>query len=300
MKAMILAAGFGTRLRPLTLIRPKALMPVANIPVIDGIIEHLRRHGVKEIVVNAHHLSEQIVAHLDGGLPFGIKIEVVVEREILGTGGGLKNTGGIWGSDPFIVANSDIVTDIDLSDALSIHKKKGNIATLVLHDYRPFNTVSIDGSSAIVDISDKPDTGRLAFTGIHIVNPELLGYIPDGEYFDIIKCYRYLIKNGDRVGAYVVRDHYWRDIGTINSYILANKEAVGGTSSLISEKCRIHYSAALKDWAVIGENCLLEEGVEIKRSILWDGVKVRKGVSVIDSIVTSSKEIVGDTISEVI
>jgi len=100
MKAMILAAGLGTRLRPLTLSRPKALMPVGNRPMIDRVIEYLKRCNIDELIVNAHHQKEQLVAHLDNGWPFGLNIRVKVEPKILGTGGGIKNTEGFWDDKP--------------------------------------------------------------------------------------------------------------------------------------------------------------------------------------------------------
>jgi mannose-1-phosphate guanylyltransferase len=300
MKAMILAAGMGTRLMPLTLSRPKALMPIANRPVIKGVIEYLKKHGVTEMVVNAHHLSDHIVKYLEGGKPFGVEIEVKVEPAILGTGGGIKNTSGFWGAESFLVINSDIVTDLDLSNAINVHRKMGNIATLVLHDCEPFNKIKIDESSKILEISDSRHTGNLAFTGIHIVNPELLDFIPEGAYFDIIECYRQLIGSESQIGAYVAHDFYWKDIGAIREYILANKEALKGTPFLIPRNCTIDESVTIKDWAVIGEDCLLEEGADVRRSILWDQVKVGKGVRIIDSIVTSSKEVTSDIISEIL
>ena len=142
MKAMILAAGFGTRLHPLTSIIPKPLVPVANQPVIERTIRHLKKHGIHEMIVNAHYHHNQISDFLDQGRPFGVDIEVRVERDILGTGGGIKNTEDFWDTEPFVVINSDIVTDIDLSEACSDHKTQGNLVTMVLHDHPPFFRIS--------------------------------------------------------------------------------------------------------------------------------------------------------------
>jgi len=137
MKAMILAAGEGRRLRPLTTVCPKALMPVVNRPVIDRIIQFLKSHGVGEIIVNAHHHYEKIVDHLKEGSCFDMKVEVRVEKEILGTGGGIKNTRDFWDKAPFVVINGDILTDMDLRKAYESHLKRGNLATMVLHDLPP-------------------------------------------------------------------------------------------------------------------------------------------------------------------
>jgi len=299
MKAMILAAGLGTRLRPLTLKRPKALMPVGNRPMIDRVIEYLKRYNTDEIIVNAHHHQEQLVAHLDKGRPFGLNIRVKVEPEILGTGGGIKNTEGFWDDEPFVVINGDILTDIDLIRAYEAHQRAGNLVTLILHDYASFNQVRINKELDILDIAPEASPGRLAFTGIHIIDPEILSYIPKDRFYNIIDCYQKLIREGSPIRAHISKEHYWRDVGTIESYLFANKEVLQENQIMAGPGCRIHESARLKEWAVIGKDTRLEEGVEIRRSVLWERVRVKKGLRVIDSIVTSSKEVREDLVGQV-
>ncbi|MBW2145009.1 MAG: nucleotidyltransferase family protein [Deltaproteobacteria bacterium] len=294
MKAMILAAGLGTRLRPLTSKKPKPLVPIGNRPLIDKLIHYLKGHGIREIVVNAHHHPQQIVEHLDGGRPFGIKVEVRVEPEILGTGGGIKNTEDFWDPDPFIVINGDILTDVDLNRAFEEHRRSGNLVTLVLHNYKPFNQIRIDNQQNIIDIASDDRSGRLAFTGIHIIEPEVLNYIPSGKFSNIIDCYRELIRSGEPIRAHLSHEHYWRDIGTVNSYVLANKESLHENSFLLAPDCRIHSTARMEEWAIIGTNVLLDKDVEIRRSILWNDVRVRRGTKVIDSVVTSQKDVEND------
>jgi mannose-1-phosphate guanylyltransferase len=300
MKAMILAAGLGTRLRPLTLNTPKALMPVGNVPIIDRIIEYLKTYGINELVVNAHHHYEQIVEHLNGGRPFNIDIDVRVEPDILGTGGGIKNTEDFWDDAPFIVMNGDILTDINLRDAYEAHKRSESLATLILHDQPPFNQIRIDDKKNITHIADENLANRLAFTGIHIIDPELMAHIPEGVFSNIIHWYRELIRTGKPPQAYISRGHEWRDMGTIESYVLANKEALHGRPFLCSPDCRIESPAGLKDWAVIGNETVLEQGVEVRRSIIWEKVKVKKGVKVIDSIVTAFKTVEHDLIDGIL
>ena len=300
MKAMILAAGLGTRSRPLTLNTPKAMMPVGNVPIIDRIIEYLKTYGISEIMVNAHHHHEQIVEHLNGGRPFGISIDVRVETNILGTGGGIKNTEDFWDNAPFIVINSDILTDINLRNAYEAHERSGSLATLILHDQPPFNQIKIDDQKNITHIAEENLANRLAFTGIHIIDPKLISHIPENIFSNIKHCYRELIREGNPPKAYISKGHEWRDIGTIESYVLANKKALQGESFLCSPDCRIDSSAVLKDWAVIGSETVLEQGVEVRRSILWEKVKVKEGVKVIDSIVTSSKEVEHDLVDEIL
>jgi len=300
MKAMILAAGLGTRLRPLTLHRPKALMPVGNRPMIDRVIEYLKKYNVDELIINAHHHQEQLVAHLDNGRPFGLNIRVKVEPKILGTGGGIKNTEGFWDDEPFVVINGDILTDIDLARAYEAHQRAGNLVSLILHDCEPFNQILINERLDIKDIAPKACLGRLAFTGIHIIEPEILSHIPKDRFYNIIDCYQKLIREGSPIRAYISKEHYWRDVGTIESYFLANREVLQENPILSGPGCRIHDSVRLKEWAVIGKDTKLEEGVEIRRSVLWERVKAKKGVKVIDSVVTSSKEVREDHIGKIL
>ena len=299
MKAMILAAGLGTRLRPLTLNRPKALMPVGNRPMIDRVIEYLKKYNVGELIVNAHHHKDQLVAHLDKCRSLGLNVHVKVEPEIQGTGGGIKNTEGFWNDEPFVVINGDILTDIDLARAYETHRKKGSLVTLILHDCEPFNQILINEHLDILDIAPKACPGRLAFTGIHIIEPEILTRIPKDRFYNIIDCYQKLIREGSPVRAYISKGHYWRDVGTIDSYLLANKEVLKEARFLTGTGCRIHGSVRLKEWAVIGRDARLEEGVEIRRSVLWEGVRVKKGIRVMDSIVTSYREVREDLIEDV-
>jgi len=299
MKAMILAAGLGTRLRPLTDSIPKALVPVVNKPMIKRVIEYLKGCGTEEIVVNAHHHHEQIVDYLDGGKPFGLKIDVRVEPEILGTGGGIKNTEGFWDNEPFIVFNSDILTNIDLGQAYEAHRKSKGLVTLILHDREPHNQISVDHSGKITDIAPANAPGRLAFTGVHIIGPGLLSHIPDEGYSNIIDCYITLIRSGAEIRYHITEGHYWNDIGTVNSYKQVNKDLLDQTRFSIAPDCKIDPSARLEDWAVVGERATLEESVEIRGSILWDGVRIKQGRRVVDSIVTSDKTVDRDFFQEV-
>lgn len=298
MKAMILAAGLGTRLRPLTNKKPKALMPVVNKPIIGWVIEYLKKHGFDQIVVNAHHHYRQIVDYLDGGRPFGLEIDVRVESEILGTGGGIKNTEDFWDDEPFIVINSDILTDINLSRAYESHKKLGGFVTLILHDYEPHNQIQLDNNGFVTDIALWSAPGRFAFTGIHIMDPDLLSRIADGVFSDVIDCYRELIHSGKSIKSILSTGHYWRDMGTVENYMQVNRDLLDDEAITIGPDCHIDPSANLEEWAVIGEKTTLEEDVEIRRSILWDEVRVRKGAKVIDSVVTSLRTVDRDLTGE--
>ena len=298
MKAMILAAGFGTRLRPLTEVKPKALVPVANKPILARNIEYLFYHGITDIIINAHHHHEQIAAYLREQASLGLRIELAVEPEILGTGGGIKNTEPFWDQEPFLVINSDILTDIDLAAVYRVHQTSGSLVTLVLHDREPYNQVAVDDQFNITDIAKTGSPGRLAFTGIHVIDPGVLSHIPQGIFSDIIECYRQLIRMGKPVRACLVQGHYWRDIGSIASYLEANRE-LAGNSFAIGPGSSIDSSVKLMDWGVIGENSRLGKNVEVQRSVLWDGVTVKEGVKVVDSVVTSGLVVERDLQDEI-
>jgi NDP-sugar pyrophosphorylase family protein len=299
MKAMILAAGFGTRLRPLTEIKPKALMPVANKPVLARNIAYLISHGTAKIIINTHHHAQQILDYLKDGSPFGINVDARVEEKILGTGGGIKNTEGFWDKEPFFVINSDILTDIDLAPVYRVHQSSGALVTLVLHDCEPYNQVQVDDQWNITDIAKVNMQGRYAFTGIHVIHPEVLSHIPRGIFSNIIECYRQLIRMGKSVRACFVQGHYWRDIGSIQSYLEANRELTGN-SFVIGPGCSVDSSVKLMDWGVIGENSHLGENVEVQRSVLWEGVTLKQGVKVIDSVATAGRVIERDLRGEVL
>lgn len=299
---MILAAGLGTRLRPLTEIKPKSLVPVANKPMLGRIIDYLKKYGVSEIIINAHHHHGQIKDFVSNHSLPGVDIEVRVEPQILGTGGGIKNTADFWSHEPFFVINSDILTDIDLNRALREHNESGSLATLILHDQPPFNQISLNGHNMITDIKrekDIRDSGLLAFTGIHILEPGLLDHITDKGFSDIIDIYLRLIEKGETIKGWLSKDHYWRDIGSIESYLTANRD-YSKTPFEIGKGCTVSEQAKLKDWVVMGDNCAIEDNAEISSSVLWEGVKVKRGVKVIDSIVTSSKVIDHDLIGKYI
>jgi len=298
MKAMILAAGFGTRLRPLTEMKPKALVPVANKPILARNIEYLISHGIREIIINAHHHFQQVVDYLENGSLFGVNIRVKVEPAILGTGGGIKNAEDFWDKESFLVINSDILTDIDLAAVHQVHQTSGSLVTLVLHNCEPYNQVQVDEQWNITDIGKVNMPGRYAFTGIHVIDPEVLSRIPQGVFSDIIECYRQLIRMGKPVRACLVQGHYWRDIGSIQSYLEANRE-LAGNSFVIGPGCSIDSSVKLMDWGVIGENSLLEKNVELQRSVLWEGVTVKEGIKIVDAVVTSGREVDRDLQSEV-
>ncbi len=288
MKAMILAAGEGFRLRPLTNVCPKVLMPVVNRPVIARIIELLKVHGVREIIVNAYHHYQKIVDYLRGGDPFGVRIEIRIEQEILGTGGGIKNTRDFWDKDPFIVINGDILTDINLRRVYESHMERNNLITMVLHDLPIYNKVRIDDEMNVVSIGPGTNIdGALAFTGIQVINPEVLDLIPENKKYSINECYKTLMDLRKPIKGYLATGHKWIDIGTIPDYLRSNLYLLPPEKIAIAQEVHIDPGATLEEWAVIGKGSSIERSALVKRSVLWRDVIVREGVRVVDSVITS-------------
>ncbi len=217
---MILAAGLGTRLLPHTLTRPKPLFPVLGRPLLLWLLDDLRRAGLTPVVVNAWHLREQI-AEL---LAEEADVILQMEEEKLGTGGSIRLAQPHFGDQPALVTNGDILHTIDYAWVYAQHRAAGNDATLVLHDYPRFNNVAMAADQWIVGFGNS-EQGRgdgrprmLAFTGIQVIDPALLSLIPPGIFYNSIDWYRELIRQGRRVRALVVKDHFWLDMGTPADY----------------------------------------------------------------------------------
>jgi NDP-sugar pyrophosphorylase family protein/aminoglycoside/choline kinase family phosphotransferase len=239
MKALILAAGLGTRLRPYSENTPKPLFTIAKRPLLDMIISNLIDSGCKAIIVNTHHLHQKIDAYL-ARKKYPVPIMTRHEPDILGTGGAIKNVADFWDNTPFMVINSDIVTDIDFKGVYEFHLNHRHPVTLVLHNDPEFNTVTLNKDGFIQDFGERfsmtassdsaindskafesEEYNRLTFTGIQVLNPELLDLIPDKVFFSIIDGYKKLLSQNKKICAYITTGRYWKDLGTPKRYSLA-------------------------------------------------------------------------------
>ena len=300
MKAMLLCAGYGRRLRPLTLKRPKVLVPVANIPVLLRNIKYIKRYGFDEIILNCHHLRDQLIDFLERLDIEGIRIEISIEENILGTGGGIKKAEWFFSDEPFLVINGDILTDIDLKDALKAHSHSDSLATMVIQRYPKFNQVGIDSNGYVCEISKEHKKGLYAFTGVHILDPKVLEYIPEAKFYSIIDCYRGILKRGGKIKAYTAEGHYWFDIGTIDSYIDANIFFLNEKKVLIGERCKISSDLTIDEWACIGDESTIEEDVTVLRSIIWERVHIKRGITLRDCIITDNNLIRHDLYGKIV
>ena len=239
MKAMILAAGLGTRLRPLTNTVPKPLLPVAGTPLIVWNLLLLKRHGFHDVVINLHHLGPMIEQAVGNGSRFGLRIIYSREPVILGTGGGIKQAEPNFSGAPVLILNGDTLVEIDLEALWTFHRQRNAAATLVLRsdpDAARWGLVEVGEENRIVRItghgqSEPTVTQPRMFAGIHILHPRLLREVPKGKESSIIDAYVSGIQRNETVLGY---DHqgYWSDIGTPERYAQAEHDAKAGRIDL--------------------------------------------------------------------
>ncbi|MGA9383851.1 MAG: nucleotidyltransferase family protein [Candidatus Sulfotelmatobacter sp.] len=229
MKAMILAAGLGTRLRPLTDDRPKALVEVAGRTLLEITLSRLRTFDVREVIINVHHFADMVVDYLKANDNFGMRIEISREEVLLDTGGGLKkaaqffleNSSGL--DEPFVVHNVDVISAIDLGRMAQFHREHGALATLAVQERETSRYLLFDGQLLCgrrAGRDQKPELVRradqvqaLAFSGIHVVSPRLFAMMTEEGAFSIIASYLRLAAQGEKILAFRADEYYWRDLG---------------------------------------------------------------------------------------
>jgi mannose-1-phosphate guanylyltransferase len=299
MQAAILAAGLGTRLRPLTYTTPKALVPVLNQPLLGVLLAQLQVAGALRVAVNTHHLADQVQHFLEIHSPSGLEVVVRHEPEILGTGGGLRSLAGALDKSPFLAVNADILTDLDLAAIFGQHHKQA-LATLVLHDYSRFNNVWLDQKGRVAGFGDPPPNKSgppLAYTGVQVVSPGLLKWLPPEGPADLVSAWRKAIAQGEELATLVVSGHFWQDLGTPEAYLTAHQRLLSGICPGLNR-----FFPAISDpfW---GAGTVLEEGVlcrggvclgrevrvgrgsQLKNTVVWDKAQIGPGLTLENCVV---------------
>ena len=304
MKAFILAAGFGTRLWPLTEDRTKAAIPFLNRPLINYSVEYLASHGIRDIIVNLHHQPESITSTLGDGSALGVNIEYSLEEEILGTSGALDRVRESLLEDDFVVINGKIVTNIDLGPVIAEHRRQNAIATLVLKRntaLEHFSVVETDergwisrfagfpavafpqaalaeASANVGSILATAMDAPLMFTGIQVLSPRIFEYVPRTCFsHSTVHVYPAAIAAGEAVVGHV-SDADWYEMSTVARYLEAHTRLTQSGS------------------ATIGEACVIEPGASVEESVLWDRVKVESGARVNRSVLAEGVRIPADTL----
>jgi NDP-sugar pyrophosphorylase family protein len=303
MKAMILAAGYGERLWPLTADRGKPALPVLGKPLVGYVAEYLASNGVTEAVVNLHHAPESVRDALGDGGQFGLHLEYVYEPVILGTSGGLDNAKAHFEDETFVVVNGKIITDIDLRAAIETHRKSNALATLVLMRNRNrerFSAVETkDGLiSRFAGMPSALDGGEapLMFTGIHILEPRIFEYIPRKVFSDsVVHVYPKAMAAGERIAAHV-GEGMWYELSTLQRYLdisLALMEREG-RDIFVGNGSEIEDTGEVRE-AVLWDSVNIERGARVSRAVLGDGVHVRSNEVVQDAVIVRADLVAGKT-----
>ncbi len=307
MKAVVMAGGEGTRLRPLTSSRPKPLVPILNKPCMQHTIELLKRYGITDIVVTLYYLADEIEGYFGDGSELGVNLIYTVEDTPLGTAGSVKKAEEYLKDDTFIIVSGDALTDLDVEKALAFHREKQSVATLVLqHVDNPleFGVVITDDNGRIRRFLEKPSWGEVfsdtVNTGMYILEPSIFEYMqPEKSYDWSQDIFPQILTDEKPMFGYVLGE-YWTDVGSLQQYRQAQYEMLGGMTKLpiegrreggdiwigagteidpnarligplcIGKNCRIKADAHIGPDTVLGDNCLVEEGAILQKAIVWD------------------------------
>jgi NDP-sugar pyrophosphorylase family protein len=232
-KAMILAAGRGTRLRPLTNHCPKALVEIAGRTLLQIALQRLASFGIRDFIVNVHHFADSIVEHLQKNHNFGMHIEISREEELLDTGGGLKKASWFFAGDaePCLLHNVDVISSIDLKRMLQFHQEHQPLATLAVQARNTSRSLLFDQQGQLRGRQQgevPPGMHSLAFSGVHVISPRLLPMITEEGTFSIIDSYCRLAAQGERLFAFRADEYYWQDLGKPENLLQAEKDIQSG------------------------------------------------------------------------
>ena len=305
MKAFILAAGFGARFRPLSDVRPKPLAPIIDRPLLWRLADELKRAGVDSLVVNSHHLADQIEATVMAG-DFPLPARVSHEPEILGTGGAFRGARDFLGDEPFLVVNGDIYIEMDFAAVYMAHMRARPLATMVLKDIAEFNTVITDGNEG-GDIAEHGAMARIfwfnpeqagvtaghtgkrwAYTGVQVVEPTVFPLIPEG-FSSIIDVYLRAMSHGAFVAGYIDRRSFWDEAGDLGRYLDLHRRLLGRSKKpwYIGQGADVASDAVLRGFVSIGQKTVIGPGAWVEDSVIWPGARVGEGVRVKGSVVAA-------------
>jgi mannose-1-phosphate guanylyltransferase len=311
MRVMVMAAGKGTRLRPLTDIIPKPMVPIANRPALYHILRLLRRHGFGEVVINLHHLPDSVTEYLGRGDRLGMAITYSFEPELLGTAGGVRNNADFLGGAPFLVISGDALTDIDLTGLVEAHKRNGSIATLAVKEVADpslYGVVVTDDDGRVVGFQEKPTReearSRLCNCGIYVFEPGILSHIL-AEGFDDFgrRLFPDLLRNRVPFHAEAIAG-YWSDVGNLEEYVHGNADALAkrvqvdipGTEVRpgvwVDTQTSIPPSVRIEPPVLVGKGCVVGEGVELDGpTVIGDGSVVGQGSHLVRTLVLPGSQI---------
>ena len=320
-KAMIMAAGLGTRLYPLTGRTAKPMVPILNRPVMEHMLHLLRRHGVREIAANLHYQPDKIRTYFGDGSSFGVELRYNLEQDLLGTAGGVGAFREFLGDGTFVVVSGDGLTDVDLTSFVADHRRNGGVCTMAVKqvdDPSLYGVVMHDRERRVTGFQEKPQADEalsdLCNCGIYAFEPVIFDYVPAGRFVDWAKD----------VFPALLADHvpfhgwplgtYWNDVGNIEQYRLSNFDALLGRVKLdvpgreiaprvwvgegthiepgvrleppllLGAGCLVEAEAELIGPLIVGDGCVIERGAVLEGVINWEGVKAGRGSRLAGSI----------------
>lgn len=308
MKAMVMAAGVGSRLMPLTSTIPKPMVPIVNRPVMEYCIRLLKNHGIRNIIANTHYMPDVITEYFSDGKDFGVDLTYSYEKTLLGTAGGVKNNSWFL-DDTFFVISGDALTNINLTEMYNFHKEKKALVTLALKpvkDVTQYGVVVTDKNNKINAFQEKPKKNEalsnLVNTGIYIFEPQIFEYIPDGFYDFGKELFPKLVSMNEEIYGYMTND-YWCDVGNLNVYRQANWEVLSGKYKLdghkvkaIDDRVKIEQIHNDLENAILGSNCYIGKNVSLRNCILWGNCIVEDNVSIENAVIGSNCLIGSNTV----
>ena len=310
MKAMIMAAGVGSRLEPLTCNIPKPMVPVVNRPAMEYIINLLAYNGITQIAANLWYLPDKIKTYFGDGHKFGVELHYSLEKDLMGTAGGVKKLEQFL-DETFVIISGDALTDIDLWDLISKHQQSHALATIALKevaDPRQFGVVIVEEDGRIKAFQEKPRLqdalSKLANTGIYVFEPEIFKLIPADTVYDFGKqLFPKLVETGAPFYGHKMKG-YWCDIGSLTQYRLAHYDVLKGlvkidipgiwhpNATYVGERTIIAPTARVGSKVVVGNNCHIGDGVEIfGETVIGDHCVIEEGTSIFGSIIWHNTQI---------
>ena len=325
MKAIIMAGGEGSRLRPLTCACPKPMVPLMDRPVMAYALELLKKHGITEVGVTLQYLPERVQEYFGDGSEYGVTLNYFIEDQPLGTAGSVKLAQGFL-DQPFVILSGDGLTDCDLTQAIAFHKEHGALATMVLKKVEnplEYGVVVADAEGRVQRFLEKPGWGEVCSdtvnTGIYILEPEALEYIPSGKPHDFGReLFPNLVEKGQKVYGYVMRG-YWCDIGDLSAYLKAHTDLMEGRAAVdapcrpgavarmagaqvdrssvlegpcfIGEGVKVMAGARIGAYTVLGAGSVVEKNASVKRGVIWRGAKIGEGAQVRGAVVQTGASV---------
>ncbi|MBX5459293.1 MAG: mannose-1-phosphate guanyltransferase [Thermogemmatispora sp.] len=327
MKAVVMAGGEGSRLRPLTIKRPKPMVPIVGKPVMEHILNLLKRHGITEVIVTVQYLASNIEDYFGNGSQFGMRITYSREDVPLGTAGSVKNAEEHL-TEPFLVISGDALTDYNLSDIIRFHQEKQALATLTLaHVHNPleYGVIITNEDGHITQFLEKPSWGEVFSdtinTGIYVLDPRVLTYFEKNKPFDFSQdLFPLMLKKGDPIYGYIASG-YWCDVGNLSEYMRANADALQGRVQIeipgrhignsvwceegveiaedaqlygpvyLGHDCKIKSGAIIHGPSIIGHYTIVDERAQVDRSIIWNNSYIGERAELRGALVGSSTSI---------